>query len=126
MGYSIVFYDRETVIDAIKNDCSLETLGDEIDQSFETTLSSNFTRIEYKRYWDINLSDNTEDLLIRTNKALKELRNRGVEPVIPDGMDGWTRDLRVFAYHVKRFNDYAKTYRNHVIQNDAHGYHLTI
>jgi hypothetical protein len=126
MGYDIRFYDLALVEEAISDGLTLKNVCKYVDYSFETGMTYNFTRDKYNAFWNVKNAKNTAELLEQTEHALGMLANIGVFPGIPDGMDGWSDDMRVFASHIKRFSDYAMKYPNHIVQNDCFGVGLIL
>ena len=99
----------------------------------ESYLSYNFSKFKQYVYLPDIAGQTTEVIAKQLDDILETLTDQGYRAEIPqetwevksaDGktrtqpMDGWTPDIRVFTYHIKRIRDECRRYKNCVMLLD--------
>jgi hypothetical protein len=78
------------------------------DYLFDGYLSYNFSVDEFSKYWYIRkhlVGHKASTILKYLKIAINEMSKNEISPSIPIGMDGWSRDIRVFMNHLKTMKD---------------------
>jgi hypothetical protein len=148
MGYGIIYVPLSLVrrrVNAVEKDGDVEQedpyyeFSDQAEG--ESYLSYNFSKFKQYAYLPDIAGQTTEVIAEQLSDVLKVLLEQKHYPEIPsetcevkdnDGvthtkpMDGWTPDIRVFAYHVKRLISECQKYKKCVMLLDyTHSLKLT-
>jgi hypothetical protein len=86
-------------------------------EEFKNRFYPSYRHNEYAHIWTETMvhGHRSEAVIITLTKILSDLKEEGYEPEIPVGMDGFSINKSVFAYHLDRLKKMCKKYPNHLL-----------